>query len=205
MISSLPAVPGMATATPPIKRALGALDCVAPGLAEPLCVVISLFTDGTFDAHHNADAWHPVESPAVGLLRWYEGTACHAGVPKGFVPRHRHWLRLWPYTGCRIWSIALMPGEQQVGYALRFFDRMRALHYREPYQLALVALGTMPSLRQSWLVGKVPYLPQCWDRDRDGHVSIQDLIGCLRAVSEYARAFPRVPITSESTNLGVAA
>lgn len=201
MISSLPAVPGMANASPELKRALAAVDCVEPGLAAPLCAVISLFTDGTFDPEHGVNEWHPVTSPAMGLLRWYEGTASVAGVPKGHVPRHSHWLRLYPYTGSCIWSIALMPGPRQLTFALRLFERMHALGFREADKLALVALGAMPTLDGSWVLGKVnqeaPHLPPDWDLDGDGQITIRDLKGRLAAVSDYARALPQVPIPDE--------
>lgn len=198
MISTLLAVPGMSSAPDETKRALQALDCVEPGFADPLCTVISLFTGGTFNAEHGVDTWHPVTSPAIGLLRWYEGTARHAGVPKGFVPRHSSWLRLWPYTGSCIWSIALMSGARQLSFALRLYEHMNALQLREPHQLALVALGAMPSLGTNWVLGKVtqeaPHLPREWDFDGDGQITIKDLMGRLTAIGEYARALPRVPV-----------
>jgi len=199
MISTLPAVPGMANASPALKRSLRAVDCVEPGLTDPLCAVISFFTNGTFDPEHGVREWHPVTSPAVGLFRWYEGTARYAGVPKGFVPRYPHWWKLWPYTGSRIWSLAIMPGERQVAHALAFLDAMQALAFREPYQLALVALGAMPSLGQQWILGKAaqeaPCLPREWDLDGDGQVSIGDIKGRLSAISEQAKALPRVIVS----------
>lgn len=205
MISSLPAVPGMANASEPLKRALRAVDCVEPGLADPLCAVISLFTGGTFDEAHGVQQWHPVTSPAVGLFRWYEGTARHAGVPKGFVPRYPHWWKLWPYTGSRIWSLAIMPGERQVAYVLGLLDSLRALQLREPYQLALIALGTMPNLGREWILGKVsselPCLPREWDLDGDGQISIGDIQGSLRAIGEQATALPRVPVLDTEPEL----
>lgn len=198
MISTLPAVPGMANATPQIKRALRAVDSVEPGLADPLCALISLFTNGSFDAAYGVAEWHPVTSPAIGLFRWYEGTARHAGVPKGFVPLYPHWWRLWPYTGCRIWSLAITAGENQVAYALALLDSMNALQLRQPHELALVALGAMPNLGSERILSKVaqdvPHLPLEWDSDGDGQVSIADLKSCLAAISEKARALPRVPV-----------
>ncbi len=205
MISSLPAVPGMANASEPLKRALRAVDCVEPGLADPLCAVISLFTQGTFDEAHGVQQWHPVTSPAVGLFRWYEGTARHAGVPKGFVPRYPHWWKLWPYTGSRIWSLAIMPGERQVAYVLALLDSLRALQLREPHQLALIALGAMPNLGREWILGKVttesPCLPREWDLDGDGQISIGDIQGSLRAIGEHASALPRVPVLDTELEL----